>query len=411
MSDSKIFNALNIAAIQFNERACVFDNKIILADNSDDGDRPHDLTTDPTMLPFLSAPYPFKIQFSIIELCLAGSMRVRMNLNEYELHRNTLMIVTPGAIGQCLEVSPDCRIAIIAVSNDYVIAEENSEGALIIRKFLARQSLLELSDAQTAEILAIYRALRDKLRQPDFRFKHHILKGYLQVLYGEVCQLMTPRVEELDTRQGSRKSRFRPLSRRAAAALRHRAQRRVLRRQALLDTEIPLAGDPCRQRAPRRGVDPRLRDPRGQGPAQKRAIYGTAGLRHAEFRQPVLLRRLLQEGGRLLADRLQGVVGSPALPSPDARSARTVRTPPDPAAQAAGVWINAIRGRCMSLSGKRRSNLALSSPRCPISPHEGPTPLFSFVCIILRIFPTFVKSAARSIRTPICPGPKRRIWS
>ena len=40
----------------------------------------------------------------------------------------------------------------------------------------------------------------------------------------------------------------------------------------------------------------------------------------------------------------------------------------------------------MSLSGKRRSNLALSSPRCPISPHEGPTPLFSFVCIILRIF-------------------------
>lgn len=27
MSDSKIFNALNIAAIQFNERACVFDNK------------------------------------------------------------------------------------------------------------------------------------------------------------------------------------------------------------------------------------------------------------------------------------------------------------------------------------------------------------------------------------------------
>lgn len=208
MSDSKIFNALNIAAIQFNERACVFDNKIILADNSDDGDRPHDLTTDPTMLPFLSAPYPFKIQFSIIELCLAGSMRVRTNLNEYELHRNTLMIVTPGAIGQCLEVSPDCRIAIIAVSNDYVIAEENSEGALIIRKFLARQSLLELSDAQTAEILAIYRTLRDKLRQPDFRFKHHILKGYLQVLYGEVCQLMTPRVEELDHRQGSRKSRF-----------------------------------------------------------------------------------------------------------------------------------------------------------------------------------------------------------
>ena len=137
MSDSKIFNALNIAAIQFNERACVFDNKIILADNSDDGDRPHDLTTDSTMLPFLSAPYPFKIQFSIIELCLAGSMRVRMNLNEYELHRNTLMIVTPGAIGQCLEVSPDCRIVACAMSamsmrSSAAASTDRSKGTSII---------------------------------------------------------------------------------------------------------------------------------------------------------------------------------------------------------------------------------------------------------------------------------------
>lgn len=132
-------------------------------------------------------------------------MRVRLNLNEYELHPNSLMIVTPGSIGQCLEISSDCRIVLVALSNNSIISEDNSEGALIVRKFLARRSLLELTDAQTAGILAIFRALRDKLRQPDFRFKHDILKGYLQVLYGEICQLMAPLVEEQDTRQGSRR--------------------------------------------------------------------------------------------------------------------------------------------------------------------------------------------------------------
>lgn len=208
MSENQFFNALNLAAIPLNERACVFDHKIILADNLDGEVSAPDLTHDPTMQPFLTAPYPFKIQFSIIELCLAGSMRIRLNLNEYELRRNTWMIVTPGSIGQCLAVSPDCRIVIIALATDYDITEDNSEGALIIRKFLSRQSLLELTDTQTAEILSIYHALRDKLQRPDFRFKHDILKGYLRVLYGEICQQMAPLVEAQDARQGSRKKQI-----------------------------------------------------------------------------------------------------------------------------------------------------------------------------------------------------------
>ena len=106
----------------------------------------------------------------MMHLCLGGRMRIRSNLNEYELHRNSLTIITPGTIGQCLEISPDCRIALIALSNDPVITEDNTEAALVVRKFLAKQSPIELTDGQTAEILAICRALRDKLRQPDFRF-------------------------------------------------------------------------------------------------------------------------------------------------------------------------------------------------------------------------------------------------
>lgn len=208
MAEIRNYNALNLTTIPIDERDCIFQDQFILAGDLDESVPKRNLNQDPMMRPFLTSPYPFKIQFAMMHLCLGGRMRVRSNLNEYELHRNSLLIITPGTIGQCLEISPDCRIVLIAITNDYLITEDNSEGALIIRKFLARQSLLELTDAQTAEILAIYRALRDKLRQPDFRFKHHILKGYLQVLYGDICQLMAPRVEELDHRQGSRKKQI-----------------------------------------------------------------------------------------------------------------------------------------------------------------------------------------------------------
>lgn len=205
MAENQNFNALNLATLPFDDQACIFENQVILAGDLDDSAPKRDLNNDPTMRPFLTSPYPFKIQFAMMHLCLSGRMRIRSNLNEYELHRNSLMIITPGTIGQCLEISADCRIALIALSNDYVIPEDNAEGALIVRKFLAKQTPLELTDAQTSEILAIYRALRDKLRRPDFRFKHDILKGYLQVLYGEICQLMAPLVEAQDARQSSRK--------------------------------------------------------------------------------------------------------------------------------------------------------------------------------------------------------------
>lgn len=205
MAEFRNFNALNLTTIPFDEHDCIFENRVILAGDLDDSAPKRDLNNDPTMRPFLTSPYPFKIQFAMMHLCLGGNMRVRLNLNEYELHRNSLLIITPGTIGQCLDISDDCRIALLALSNDYVIPEEDAEGALIVRKFLARQIPLELTDAQTAEILAICRVLRDKLRQPDFRFKHEILKGYMQVLYGEICQLMAPLVEAQDARQSSRK--------------------------------------------------------------------------------------------------------------------------------------------------------------------------------------------------------------
>lgn len=208
MTDTSAFDALNLMTIPLDEYACVFEDKFILASNFDEEGRLRDLTNDPGLDLFLTAPYPFKIQIPIILLCLDGRMHVKLNLNEYDLHRNSLLFVLPGSIGQCLDISADCRIVFIALSNDYIIAEENLKGALIVRKFLARQTSLDLTDAQTAEILSICRAVQDKLRQPDFRFKYDILKGYLQVLYGDLCQLMAPLVEAQDARQGSRKKQI-----------------------------------------------------------------------------------------------------------------------------------------------------------------------------------------------------------
>lgn len=187
------------------ERTCVVDNELIISDNFDEDGNVCDLSSDPRMRGFILAPYPFKMQFAMVQMCVAGSMRLRHNLAEYELHRNSMMIVTPGSIGQCLELSPDCRMMIVAVANGRLVNESSRRGALVMRKFVANSPLLQLTDDQREEILSIYHAMRAKIQQPDFIYKREVLDGYMQVFYYCMCQAMTPYVEQQDAVRGTRK--------------------------------------------------------------------------------------------------------------------------------------------------------------------------------------------------------------
>lgn len=206
IADNHKFDALELSMLPRDERTCVVDNELIISDNFDEDGNVCDLSSDPRMRGFILAPYPFKMQFAMVSLCVEGSMRLRLNLTEYELHRNSMMIVTPGSIGQCLELSPDCRLAIIALANGGSITEKNRDGALVVRKFLSKSPILQLSDGQMGELLSIYHAMRAKIQQPDFIYKREVLDGYMQVFYYCMCQAMTPYVEQQDAVRGTRKN-------------------------------------------------------------------------------------------------------------------------------------------------------------------------------------------------------------
>ena len=99
-------------------------------------------------------------------------------------------------------------MVIIAFSADYIISESSPAGTVIVRKFLAQNSMMQLSDDETEEILTLYRAMRAKVRQPSFNYKREALRGYMQVLYYDVCQVMTRYVEKFDTGRSSRKKQI-----------------------------------------------------------------------------------------------------------------------------------------------------------------------------------------------------------
>ena len=164
--------------------------------------------SSPKIKSFVASPYPFKIEFTMILFCLGGSIRVRSNLMEYELQKNDIFFLQQGSIGQCLDISADCRMVFIAFSKGYLAMESNSQGAAIIRKFLVRHSVLRVSESDMEEQMQIYRALRRKIEQPDYLYKKEVITGYMRVLAYNLCQLITPYVEVREEHVGNRKKKI-----------------------------------------------------------------------------------------------------------------------------------------------------------------------------------------------------------
>ena len=136
------FSTLNLMMMPQNENTCIYNDEFVLADNFYSTESPTDLSADSATAPFITSSYPFKIEFTMAMICLNGYIRAQLNLTEYELRRNNILVVQPGDIGQCLEISPDCRVAIIAFSDNKLITEYNPQGAVAIRKYLSATSLL-----------------------------------------------------------------------------------------------------------------------------------------------------------------------------------------------------------------------------------------------------------------------------
>ncbi|OUN72649.1 helix-turn-helix domain-containing protein [Barnesiella sp. An55] len=208
MEQNPTLSTLNLHMLPFNERACVYHNELFLSDNFDDSNITSNLLDNPEVLTFITSPYPFKIQFAMMILCLNGHMRVNLNLNEYELQRNCIQIVTPGAIAQCVEITPDSRMAIIAFDTVNNIPENNTQSALIMRKFLINNAMLQLSDREMDEMMELYHHMRQKILRPEELFTHEILNNYTQIFYYNICQLMSPYVEQQDTQYVSRKKQI-----------------------------------------------------------------------------------------------------------------------------------------------------------------------------------------------------------
>ena len=180
-------------------RTLIYGNELVLLDNIG-MDVEEELVSD-----FVSPSYPFKLTFTLVMFCLRGTMRVRLQLKEYILSENDVLVVLPGTIGECLEVSAEAEVAIIGLSGHRLWKGQQSSLNMAFLRFLTATPLIHVSSAQMEECMTLYRLIRKKMEQPGYKFKLEAIAGYLQVFFYNGCQWLLEydrqQVHKVESRQ------------------------------------------------------------------------------------------------------------------------------------------------------------------------------------------------------------------
>lgn len=144
-----------------------------------------------------------RINFAAVLICTEGTLKLKLDLNEYLLCKNQMLIIIPGVICEEVEASEHSRVTLLAYNNKH-LREPNSNIAIIPRRFLYKRPTLQLNERQITDFFDICKILRERIRQNDYLFKKEVAYALLQVLYLDVSNLMKKEIDNEENKVNDR---------------------------------------------------------------------------------------------------------------------------------------------------------------------------------------------------------------
>lgn len=191
MKQHKEFAQLSMMMIPRNERSLFYKSNIYLSDNIDI-DHKELIQLDNSMTSeFITSSHPFKIKFSVFILCLKGEMNIRINMTKYKLCKNEAIIIPESTIGECNNISDDCRLVIVAFSKDYLNINTTSNIAIILQHFFSKSPIVTLNIQEIEEIKSIYSNIKQNIIIDSDIYKNEIITNYIQILLFSYSRLIS----------------------------------------------------------------------------------------------------------------------------------------------------------------------------------------------------------------------------
>lgn len=132
--------------------------------------------------------YPTRFDGYIICLLSSGSVSMSVDLKEYEVSKNSLIIVTPEHIVQTSRYSPDAESMIVLFSARF-LGELHVEAQKAIPMILDYQPVLSLNEHEFEIMKDIYNALVRIVSSDNPYYKKEILCHFVSASFYKLCAM------------------------------------------------------------------------------------------------------------------------------------------------------------------------------------------------------------------------------
>ena len=198
---NKNFREFLMSMMDTGNRQLNYNDELILDDNVDGGDA----ATYAGRRPVVYEDTPVKLMFSIVLLCLKGTLRMRINLREYEVGPNEMLAILPHSIIDYVYISADAQIAAWSQSPSQHLPDSTMLGRMI-EAYMHAPWIFRLTDDEVRQVMAVYRMARQIIADERLSYKGKMLHGLTQVMAAYMTNFLD--ATERQTTPKPKRSRF-----------------------------------------------------------------------------------------------------------------------------------------------------------------------------------------------------------
>lgn len=136
-------------------------------------------------------PTPYKQMFVFTMFCTEGRLKFRVNLQDYVLNKNDVLIVFPGFIIDNAKALPGSKAAGMSFIEEAFLKDDNKPSLKVIHQNLLHPMLFSLKPHQMEMLVPMYKLLRNICTCEGFAFKRDAINGVLQLMASGIAHWIT----------------------------------------------------------------------------------------------------------------------------------------------------------------------------------------------------------------------------
>lgn len=134
--------------------------------------------------------YPSRIKIAAFAICLSGSIRISINLEEYVITKNSLVVILPDQIVQHYERSDDFKGLYLGISREFIDNTiTNMKNLLSAFFYIKQHPCTPLSNEELESLVEYHNILWKRIKMKDHSYQQEVIQSILLSLFYDVCNI------------------------------------------------------------------------------------------------------------------------------------------------------------------------------------------------------------------------------